>query len=548
MINSNKTLILGKNSKLYNSVKANKNFHEISTIDFLDDAFDAFEFETIIVFSLLDEEGIKRLLEKSNGKILIIGSCAALSRFHNRFKYSQIKRKQLDIVKNLESNRIKYLVFGEFYPLQRKGIYFFSNVDSFWQNCKYSIKVDKKILYFFSIYGNVTLMSKALSMIEKIGAPFTSFLIKILTNYTYGYSNAANMKFERKIYVLGSGICAYAVKKIWTGADCYSKKLKMKHSKLESNWRPDPIISNKGIGGLSLHYHGVTPTTVINDKKNMEPLNILNLNERQAYTETESYFVPRYTPRPRIKRLLDISEFKTQSKSEIIYLCLSVVGNLNYLINRDYIDQVDISDDIVYKIGSVSNKEVKKILPRNHITKKGAYFPILQIKNGHINFRPVFFKKTSINFIDIGKDFFKDLSPIVILEKVLKGIYMRYGLIFLKPKYWECYIQQNIKGAYTIKKHAIIENDVKDIINDYIDAAHEKIISEGFNSFILDIGDFMSGIHLGYDRTILKTVPQKYRVFDTSLNDNPGSHPTILAFCKSYTMAQHDYKVIHNDL
>ena len=540
-------IIIGKGSKLYQSIRRSDD-HEFSTKEFLENNFEAHNNQTIIVFSLLDLNGIERIINNSNGIILIVGSCASISGFHNKFKYSKIKRNQLNVVKNNPLNRIKYLIFGEFYPKQKNGLTFFSDINSFWDNCNKASRSHQKVFDFYKVIGEETAISKFLLSFEKLGAPFTTFPIKFLTNYTYGYNNGAYISSKKEINILGSGMCAYAAKNVWKNSNCYSEKKFMPHKRIKSNWRPDPIISNKGIGGLSFHYHGVTPTSVINDKKNMEPLSILNLNERQAFTVTESYFVPRYTPRPRIKKLLDISEFKTQSKSEIIYLCLSVVGNLNYLINRDYIDQVDISDDIVYKIGSVSDKEVKDILSKNHITKKGAYFPILQIKNGHINFRPVFFKKTSINFIDIGKDFFKDLSPIVIIEKVLKAIYMRYGLIFLKPKYWECYIQQNIKGAYTIKKNAIIENDVKDIINDYIDAAHEKIISEGFNNFILDIGDFMSGIHLGYDRTILKTVPQKYRVFDTSLNDNPGSHPTILAFCKSYTMAQHDYKVIHNDL
>lgn len=540
-------IIIGKGSKLYQSIKKG-DVVELSTRDFFEKEFKAFDHQTIIVFSLLNVDAIDRLLKNSNGIILIIGSCAAISGLSKRFNYSKLKESQLNYVKKLNNTRLKYLTFGEFYPTQRKGLYFFSDVNYFWEFCEKALKSDKNILNFFSIEGKVSKFSNIFTIIEKFSAPFLTLVIKLFTNFTYGYSNAAFMRDEKKVAILGSGICAYAVNKIWKKADCFSEKSNKPHIKLDSRWRPDPIIANNGKGGLSMYYHGVTPTITINNKLNIIPLEIIKMNDRVPKNMTDSYFVPRFTPRPKIKTVKDINNFKESKSKDITYLCLSVIGNINFLIEKNYISRVQVSDDIVYKIGTVSEKSYNKLIKKNVITKKGSYFPIINLKNGHINFRPVFFKKISINFIDISNDLFRDLSFSSLIEKILRSLYMRFGFIFLKPKYWECYVQQNLKDAYTVTKEKIKENDVTEEINYFVKNAMNELIDQGFSDFKLDVGDFMSGIHLGYDRKILKKIPKKYRVFDTSLNDYPGSHPTIYSFCKSYNVAKSDYQSIYNDL
>ena len=92
----------------------------------------------------------------------------------------------------------------------------------------------------------------------------------------------------------------------------------------------------------------------------------------------------------------------------------------------------------------------------------------------------------------------------------------------------------------------MIENKkLKVKFNESIEIAVKKIFSLGFRSFKHDVGDLMSGIHLGYDRKILKNIPNNIVILDTSLNQIPGSHPTIESYCKSYNMAKSIYKQLN---
>lgn len=543
MIISNKTLILGKNSKLYNSVKGNRNFHEISTIDFLDDAFDAFEFENIIVFSLLNKDQINRLLDKSKGNILIVGSCAGISILKNRFKYSKIKNEQIKSVLSNNQTRLKYLIFGEFKSSNRKGLNYISDIDRFWEYFSSALKKNDILIPCYKVIGASSIFSKILTYLELIGAPFTSLFIKYATNYSYGYSNPAlkvNLKLT-EVFILGSGLCASAAHRIFKNADSFSIKSKNKtHETVFSKWRHDPIVGNKSKGGLSMFYHGVTPIRTLKNLENYEPLKTIKILENTKFINFEGYFVPRFTPRPLKISSKPLNEFNfDKHKSHIIFLCMSVKGNIEYLIKNGLMSYANISDDIVYRLGEISNTEHKENLQKRVHTRKGCYFPIIPIKDGHISFRPIFFKKIELNFIDLKKNLLADINVFTLFEKFLRAIYLRYGIKLFKAKSWECYVQQNIKDAYLISQEGMVENkQLKVKFNESIETAVKKIFSLGFRSFEHDVGDLMSGIHLGYDRNILKNIPINIVILDTSLNQLSGSHPTIESYCKSYNTAK----------
>ena len=58
----------------------------------------------------------------------------------------------------------------------------------------------------------------------------------------------------------------------------------------------------------------------------------------------------------------------------------------------------------------------------------------------------------------------------------------------------------------------------------------------GFTTFRRGLGDVMSGIHLGYDRKLLSGLPPGVHVLDTSLNPEPGQHPTVRTFCIAHAL------------
>lgn len=535
-------LIIGKSSKLYQSIRLD-GASEISTKEFYDKNFLAFGYKLIIVFSVISESQIRRLYKISDGKILIIGSCAAISSLHKKFKYSRIKKEQMDTVIKINNSRLKYLIFGEFYPSKKKGFTYQSNVKNFWRYCFDSEKSEKLVLSFFNIEENKSKMSNIFSLFDKFGAPYSSFLIKLCTSHSYGYSNAKLISNYENISILGSGMCAAAVSNFYKNATYYAPKSKhMSHDKIKSKWRPDPIISNKSQGGLSNFYHGVTPIKTLINPLNKSALKSINIYENNDYLMQDGYFVPRFIPRPKKLRTSSLDKFNLKKYKGKVFLCLSVVGNLEFLIKENYIESANISDDIVFRLGGISNTDYERLVDKRTISKKGCYFSTISINSGHISFRPVFLKKIEINFIDIKKSFIKDLRLMSIIEKILRSLYLRFGLIFFKPKLWECYVQTNIRNAYKISRNGIYENpDNKAQFIEASSHAREKVLAYGFKDFTLDIGDIMSGIHLGYDRAILKDIPNNIIVLDTSLNKSPGLHPTLESFCNSYNNAKNSF-------
>lgn len=221
---------------------------------------------------------------------------------------------------------------------------------------------------------------------------------------------------------------------------------------------------------------------------------------------------------------------------------MSVTGNISYLIDNGYIDGTLISDDIVFRLGSVSTDDFNVLMPKRIVNSVECHFPCKNYSGVQVSFRPVFQREVNLNFIDVMESFVSGFSLFDLVEKIRRAFFLRYGLSLGPIRYWECHVQKNISDAYHY-----IGNDYRESTNNQkeielcIEKVIENLLEAGFKSFKKNVGDFMSGVHLGYDRAILNDLPTNFRVFDTSLNMIPGAHPTIRSFCESYNLAYNDF-------
>jgi len=342
--------------------------------------------------------------------------------------------------------------------------------------------------------------------------------------------------------ILGSGLCASAVALNWQNADIYSSLHTKKHAVVPSRWRPSPIVGNAGWQGLSRYYHGVLPSEILEIERYQEPLAALGLWGFKPPIPTRSYFVPRRVPRPQIpksKNIKAISECEINTK--LSYLCMSVVGNISYLLARGLLDEVALSDDIVFKVGEISTDDMSALLPDRQRTRQGCFFPCIYMDDIQLSFRPVFSRVVAVNFIDIRENLREGLSVLDLLEKVRKALYLRYGFQLGKVKRWEVFAQKNISAAYIMSRDGIFESaGIDRTIKECREHIRDYCTQLKLNSFEGCESSVMSGIHLGYGREILSDLPTNYRVLDTSLNNVPGTHPTIRSFCESYILAKND--------
>ncbi|MBK6452516.1 MAG: hypothetical protein IPF84_08260 [Proteobacteria bacterium] len=225
--------------------------------------------------------------------------------------------------------------------------------------------------------------------------------------------------------------------------------------------------------------------------------------------------------------------------SEEVFLCLSVLGNLETLVHNGYMDRAWISDDIVFKLGEVSHEDVSEIVSKVSITRHGAYFPSIRIPRAQISFRPRFFRDADINFIDLRKNF-DSASPLDYTEKALRALFLRYGVRMWTPARWSVYVQYNFDHLYQLTRDGVEEvHDARE----QFDAVASRLASDvrkmGFETFVANVCNVMSGIHLSYDRRVLSDVPRHIAVFDTSLENVPGDHSALRAFCAAYLRAKH---------
>lgn len=289
-------------------------------------------------------------------------------------------------------------------------------------------------------------------------------------------------------------------------------------------------ICDPSVKGLSKRYHGVTPGRTINNKANIDFLKKLKLRTIPE-VPNNSYFVPWNVPRPKMNGFIQKLPISFNDHRDI-FLCSSVVGNLQALQKHKYIPEiVDISDDLTIGIGSLQD------LPSNLMPSHfwgGTAFPILEIPNGIITFRPVFGENDTIDF---AEKIIKQLLNVgfgTVQSKVQQAVYLKFGIqpIFKKPRKWIALLQSNVQNFYKLETGDISLN-----IN-LIDNVKEKIMSSQLytksvlSNFVAGSPSYFNGIHLGYDRSILDCVPDNISVLDTSLNEMPGTHPTIEVYCK----------------
>jgi hypothetical protein len=343
--------------------------------------------------------------------------------------------------------------------------------------------------------------------------------------------------------ILGSGLCAYAVKSIWKNGIVYSSTRKKHHDVISSFWRKSPIISNSGWKGLSKFYHGVMPSEVLEIPEYKEALKVLGLSNSLANSGFESYFVPRRTPRSQIVKSSKIRQLnECQIDETLSYFCLSVTGNIRYLIDNSFLDNALLSDDIVFRLGNISTDEFSALMPKRLINAAGCHFPCKNFAGVQVSFRPVFEREVNMNFIDAKENLRSDVSVLDLVEKIRRAIFLRYGLSLGGIRYWECYVQKNLETAYHCTRDGVTENLInQQEIKLCIEKVCEDLFEAGFKSLKKNVGDFLSGVHLGYDRDILSDLPSNYRIFDTSLNSVAGAHPTIRSFCECYKLAYEDF-------
>jgi len=146
--------------------------------------------EIYIVFSLLTGIQLQYLFEDTMSKVIIIGSCSALSSIASRFRYSRLNKEQLNFIINNKKNNLKYILFGDFkIEKERKGLQYISYIDSFWSDILGAVKSNDKVIESYSVTGKDNAIFRVLSIFDSFFSPVSTLLIKKITNYNYGYSN-----------------------------------------------------------------------------------------------------------------------------------------------------------------------------------------------------------------------------------------------------------------------------------------------------------------------------------------------------------------------
>lgn len=187
-------LVLGKGSKLYRNRLRSHGVTELSTAEFRHDKFCGTDYDLVVVFSLLSPSELDRLRRKTAGVVVVVGSCAALSKLSGRFKYSRFKASQLNFVESSPESRVKYVVFGDFERSRRSGLSFYSDANMFWRDITETASSHKRVVECFEVMGEPSPASEVFTLVDRIFAPLSSILLKVCTRYTYGYNNAKNVR------------------------------------------------------------------------------------------------------------------------------------------------------------------------------------------------------------------------------------------------------------------------------------------------------------------------------------------------------------------
>ena len=187
-------VVLGSGSKLHKSVESfacGRLSRVFRTADLFAGRFRAGVGEVTLVYSMLDRSSLAILFREVLGPVVVVGSCAALSPVWGRFAYSRRKRSQLETVLSESDARIKYIVFGDFFPNNRLGLSFFTDRSEFWHICDYAVRTPEQVLLAYQVAGSEDLGSRLLTRADMLFAPAATVFIKKFTKYSYGYNNAA---------------------------------------------------------------------------------------------------------------------------------------------------------------------------------------------------------------------------------------------------------------------------------------------------------------------------------------------------------------------
>ena len=198
MNNSCQIHIIGKNSKLsksflnysiINGVKLGDlySYKEIEKIKYNDDG-------VFLLFSLSDivQENISIIesLVNKNIKILIIGSASIISPRAEKFKYSKLKKRQMEAAL-AKGNNVLCGLFGSFVDPNKNGTYYKSEFhdilkavdeinDGIFGVQLYARKISNKESWFVGwLY---------LALEKTIGIKLAAFIYKFGTRSVYGYS------------------------------------------------------------------------------------------------------------------------------------------------------------------------------------------------------------------------------------------------------------------------------------------------------------------------------------------------------------------------
>ena len=348
-------------------------------------------------------------------------------------------------------------------------------------------------------------------------------------------------------HVLGAGLCADAVTRRLpnAGVSLLGTSTKRLFS-LECDWMQSPILYSKQRKGLSSYYHGIAPLCILTDKRWISCRKEYNLPtiSPEKVRSKDLTFVKFFPIRSRIKQFR-YESIDNIDLSDNIHLCLSVVGNLQFLISKSLLpQQVFVGDHLVVKIGRISFEELTSYFGHSFsiLTRSGTLFKHIDIANSaRLFFRPnlrLSHKNFANSIPQLGK-FFISLDP----RKLISGTYNKLGYPRLRCSY-EVFAQIPVDSLYILTKDRIKHSsDAKAKAYNHIDKVIELCTCRfaTFFPYKACSENILPGIHLHYHRRILNDVPSNIRVFDNSLVEDRLMHPAVISAFNAYIKCAQKY-------
>lgn len=345
--------------------------------------------------------------------------------------------------------------------------------------------------------------------------------------------------------ILGAGLCADAVRRRLPDAKVVLlEESKQRFYSLQCSWRQPPILYSKEKKGLSSYYHGIAPFSILTNDKWESCRKEYNLPtvSASAFGQTNLTYVKFLPIRSGINAVNMVNSISVNQKihTHPVYLCMSVVGNLQFLIaNKMIPGEVNIGDHLVVKLGCISFENLRLHFGPSFsfLTRTGTLFKHIDIeKCARLFFRPnlqLSHKDFSKSIPQLGK-LFLSLDP----RKLASGIYNKIGYPRLKTSY-EVFAQIPVDNMYTLTVRGVRHSpSAERIALDKIHYVSDKcrLAFPSFKPYPLNPFNILPGIHLHYDRDLLKEVPQNINVFDNSLVEDRLIHPAVISAFASYNL------------